>query len=107
MTEGQFKLTPDMIETEYYRIRTVMGKLTTSKLPFLNSDEINEFNIIGYTGKNSKDEKISQQDYLNSLGKGVINMLITQFDTGDFIEEYIIVRINVNELFSEEWEIRK
>jgi hypothetical protein len=74
-------------------IKTCMGQLTSNSLPFLSEKEIEEFNTVGYTGKNSKGEKSSYEDYLNSLGKGEFAVTMTKFDDGSFHEEFTIVQV--------------
>jgi len=69
----------------------VRGVVT--KLPFLDSREIEEFNKIGYTGKNSNGESDTYTHYLNSLGKGEFVVECTMFASGDFCEKFTIVRV--------------
>lgn len=78
-----------------YRIQTCMGQLTRfgQQLGFLTDKELLEFNTIGYTGKNSKGEKIYRGDYLNSLGKGQFRIDQIKFDSGDFTEEFNVIRV--------------
>lgn len=78
---------------EVYHIETCQGQLCLSELPFLNSDEIDEFNKIGYTGKNSKGEKETYEHYLNSIEKGEFVVDQTMFDSGDFREKFTIARV--------------
>ena len=82
------------IKLETYHIQTVSGELSSfgDKLPFLTELELNEFNKIGYTGKNSQGEKTSQVEYLESLGKGTFSMRQTKFNNGDFVEKFMVSR---------------
>jgi hypothetical protein len=96
MSKGT-SITPQI---EEYTIFTCMGKLSNygyfkSKLSFLNEEQEKEFNNIGYTGKNSKGEEISRQQYLNSLGLGTFKVKQTKFDHGDFCEEFLIIRVTI------------
>ena len=78
---------------ETYRINTGMGIVHERyTLPFLSDDEFEEFNNIGYTGKNLKGVRVSRTDFLNSLGKGKFSISQTKFDNGDFSESFIIQR---------------
>jgi hypothetical protein len=69
-----------------------MGK--HGQLPFLNDAELEEFNSIGYSGKTTKGEKISLEDYLNSLNKGEFQVTQTKFGDDDWIDNYTIVWID-------------
>jgi len=82
-----------MSQIEVYHIETCQGQLYFSKLPFLDSREIEEFNKIGYTGKNSNGESDTYTHYLNSLNKGEFVVECTLFDSGDFCEKFTIVRV--------------
>jgi hypothetical protein len=73
-------------------IETCMGKMR-DKLPFLTQKQQDEFNTIGYTGKNSAGEKITRVHYLNSLKKGTFDMTLTKSDNGDFCEEFMLTRV--------------
>ena len=78
----------------FNRVKTCMSRLTSNSLPFLSKEEIEEFNIVGYTGKDSKGEKSSYEKYLNSLGKGKFAVDQLKFDTdGSFNEEFTIVQV--------------
>jgi hypothetical protein len=70
-----------------------MGKLTSNNLPFLSKEEIEEFNTVGYSGKNSKGEKSSYEEYLNSIGKGEFAVSMTKFDDVSFHEEFTVVQV--------------
>ena len=78
---------------EIYHITTSQGRLYFSELPFLSPDEVDEFNKIGHTGKNSKGEKDYFDNFLNGLGKGEFRIDQTKFDHGDFSEKFTIVRV--------------
>lgn len=80
-----------MINT--FQITTYMGKYF-GKLPFLSETELEEFNNIGYTGKNNKGKKITRKNYLNSLNKGEFEVTQTKFDNGSFEECFIIVWVH-------------
>lgn len=76
-----------------YDIRTSLGKIDNElELDFLNENQINELNSIGYSGKNTKGEKISRIEYLNSLNKGEFTIKQLEFDNGTFRERYLITR---------------
>jgi hypothetical protein len=80
---------------EIFRVKTCMGKVYTSfdhPLYFLTEEEKKELDTIGYTGRNSINERISREDYLNSIGKGSITVMQIKWDNGDFTEEFIISR---------------
>ena len=56
-----------------HTIKTCMGKIThfsPSNLSFLTIEQRDEFNKIGYTGKDSNGNKNNYQNYLNSLDLG-------------------------------------
>jgi hypothetical protein len=80
-----------------YNIQTCMGEVTSRKdqLNFLSNEEQKEFDLIGYTGKNSQGLKIGRVEYLNSLrpDKEQFKIIQTKFDSGDFIEEFILTRV--------------
>jgi hypothetical protein len=60
-------------------------------LPFLSDTELEEFNSICYSGKNTKGIKMGREEYLNTLGKGVFDVTQTKFDNGNFSEGFTIV----------------
>lgn len=74
-----------------------MGQLTANqdKLDFLTKEEQAEFNLIGYTGKNSNGVKMGRVEYLNSLRPKQERFQICQvgYDRGDFIEEFVLTRV--------------
>ena len=79
-----------------YTVRTVKGKLKNPDrqlTSFLSKDEIDEFNLIGYTGHNSSNERTNVEDYLNSLGKGLFNVNKLEYGKGDFTETLSITRV--------------
>lgn len=82
------------MSTEIYHITTSMGSIRDNDLPFLNAIELNEFNIIGYTGRTSNDEKTNYEDYLNTLDRGNFKVVCTKSDNGDFSENYIVIQVN-------------
>lgn len=87
------KLLTPMIYNELYsyKITTGMGRVGSHKdLPFLTKDQVDEFNDIGYTGRNKKGIKTNYQEYLNSLNIGTFSVTRTRADSGDFIEEFLI-----------------
>jgi hypothetical protein len=76
------------------KITTGMGKcFERNKLSFLTDSEFDEFNVIGYTRKNSNGKPMGRQEYLNSLGKGEFTVTQTRRDNGDFSEEFRIDRL--------------
>jgi len=76
-----------------YIVNTGCGQVhDPSELPFLNEKEFKEFNLIGYTGKDSAGNKTNWEKYLDSLGKGTFNVTQTRWDNGDFSEEFVISR---------------
>ena len=60
----------------------------------LTAQQREEFNVIGYTGRNSAGVKTDKVQYLNSLGYGTFTftLTMTKFDTCDFCEEYTVTR---------------
>ena len=84
-----------MIKVTSYHIQTCMGKLTPfgDKLPFLKESELEEFNLIGSSGKSSSGEKTNWMEYLSSIRpKDGFSIVQTKFDNGDFTEKYIITK---------------
>jgi hypothetical protein len=79
-----------MIET--HDVTTHMG-CAWDHLPCLTKDEQEEFDLIGYTGKNNAGEKTNFQTFLNSLGKGEFQVKQTKWDDGSFEERFTIVRV--------------
>jgi len=75
------------------KITTCMGKATWGDLPFLTNERFDEFNVIGYTGKNSKGEKTSKSSYLRSVDEKTLSLRQTKGDNGNFSEEFILTRI--------------
>ena len=76
-----------------YHINTGMGKVfNRSYLPFLTDSEFEEFNNVGYTGRNNSGEKVNYEIFLNSLNKGVFTVKQTKFDSGDFSESFLIIK---------------
>ena len=75
-----------------YHIDTCMGKCH-GPMGFLTPGQKEEFNIIGYTGKNSQGMRTAYVDYLNSQGIGVFKINQTQFDHGDWWESFIIIHV--------------
>ncbi len=83
---------------ENYTIYTGMGKChEPQKLPFLSFTEFLQFEEIGYSGK-FEGNKISREQYLNSLGKGIFTVEQTMFDNGDSQETFHITRVVMPEL---------
>lgn len=78
-----------------FDIETCMGQITSfgEQLNFLTEAEINEFNTIGYTGKNLAGVESSYSEFLNSLNKGEFSVKQTKFDGGNFMERFFIVRV--------------
>lgn len=80
-----------------YKIQTSMGKVTPFKqtLDFLNPEQRDEFDTIGYTGKNSNGVKMGRVEYLNSLNPKTeqFEMEQTKYDNGNFLEEFIVIRV--------------
>lgn len=82
------------MKIETHNITTCMGKVHSYfDLPFLNEKEFDEFNNIGYSGKNLNGDKISRSEYLNSLNKGTFKVQQTKSDNGDFTEKFTIIRV--------------
>lgn len=90
---GQIRKGIDSNDIQTYNISTSKGKLTHD-LPFLNDVEVKELNIIGYSGKDSNGNKVSREEYLNDLNKGIFSVVQTKRDNGDFVEEFLIIRVN-------------
>lgn len=80
------------IKIENYSIKTGMGTLIGSTLPFLSKEELKEFDKIGYTGKNNAGKHVTYSEFLNSLDKGEFQVNQTRFGSDDYIEKYIITR---------------
>lgn len=82
------------IETDTRTIKTCMGIMrnNSDKLTYLTKEQQEEFDNIGYTGKNNKGKRVSREDYLNSLKIGKFTVQQTVFDNGSFSEEFIITR---------------
>lgn len=80
---------------QIHNIVTNSGSLSPhyDNLNFLTDEERKEFNLIGYSNKNSKGEETDFSEYLNSLNKGEFKVAKTKFDNGDFTEKYTIVRV--------------
>lgn len=78
-----------------YNIQTSLGQLTPwkDKLDFLSESQIEEFNKIGYTGKNSAGQECSYQEYLNTLQEGQFEVRTTKINRFDFSEELMIIRV--------------
>jgi len=78
---------------EKYNINTSMGKVFEhSSLPFLSDSEFEEFNTIGYTGKNNSGKKMNYGEFLNTLNKGEFTVIQTKSDNGDFSERFSIIK---------------
>jgi hypothetical protein len=76
-----------------YYINTSMGKVFDhSSLPFLSDSEFEEFNIIGYTGKDNSGKRMNYESFLNTLNKGIFFVKLTKHDNGDFSESFLIIR---------------
>lgn len=74
-------------------IRTCMGKVINKvSLSFLSKEELEDLDLIGYTGRDSSGKKISRKKYLNSLGKGEFEIVQSNHDTGGFCESFTLVR---------------
>ncbi len=81
---------------ETFIVKTSLGSVNTffgHPLNFLTNEEKENFDTIGYSGK-LNGENISRSEYLNSLGKGQFSVKQTSWDSGDFREEFVIVRVN-------------
>ena len=79
-----------------FKIETCMGKVMkyfTHPLPFLSEEEKKEFDLIGYSGENSKGEKTNRMAYLNSLNLGEFAISQIKWDDGDFCEEFLIIQV--------------
>ena len=77
---------------EYY-INTHMGKVFDhSSLPFLTDSEFEEFNIVGYTGKDNFGKRMNYESFLNTLNKGIFTVNLIKRDNGDFSESFLIIR---------------
>jgi len=82
-----------MIKT--YTITTHLGRYD-GHLPFLNNQEMNEFNNINYSGKMLNGKKTSIIDFLNNLDKGEFLIEQLKFDNGDFTEKLLIIHVPKN-----------
>ncbi len=88
------------IKIETYQITTASGSVCRggmgagfNPLPFLSESEAEEFDHIGYTGKNAKNEEMGCVEFLNSLDKGAFSMCQIKWDNGDFTEKFIVIRV--------------
>lgn len=83
------------MKIQHYTIKTVCGELSSQgdKLDFLTEKQTNEFNLIGYSGKDSKGNQITRTEYLNKLRKGTFTVEQIKFDNGDFSEKFRITRV--------------
>lgn len=80
-----------------YRITTCMGKVfDNNELPFLTTEEFQQFNQIGYSGKDLAGNKMTRTDYLNSLNKGTFSVELTKWDNGDFSEDFTIIKVDLS-----------
>lgn len=74
-------------------IHTCMGRMIDrTALPYLSEEEKDEFDLIGYSGRDSSGKKVTRKKYLNSLQKGEFDVTQTRYDRGDFCESFVIVR---------------
>lgn len=81
-----------------YHIETSMGRAVyhheVAKLAsFLSPAEIEEFNLIGYTGKNSAGKASTYEKYLNTLNKGKFKVETLAWDGGEYTAKYNIIRV--------------
>jgi len=82
---------------ENFRISTSLGHVNGKTLDFLSEEELNEFNRIGHSGKNSQGVKMGRVEYLNSLRPKEEQFQLTKikWDNGDFQEEFILTRVTI------------
>jgi hypothetical protein len=77
-----------------------MGELAGgTTLPFLTSEQVKEFNLIGYSGKDSSGSRMSQLQYLNTInpGREIFEMeCINRASFADFCQEFIVTRVVIN-----------
>ena len=77
-------------------LTTSMGKVNDPfPLDFLTTEQREEFDTIGYTGKNSNGVKMGWVEYLNSLNPKQEKFAMHQikWDNGNFQEKFILVRV--------------
>lgn len=68
------------------------GTVRKQFLEFLTPHEFEEFDNIGYTGKDSKGKYTTQENYLNNLDKGMFQLTTIRQDGGDFSATYELTR---------------
>jgi hypothetical protein len=93
------KIIQGNMEIINYDIRTSSGELTSfgDQLSFLTQEETSEFNNIGYSGKNLAGQKITREEFLNSIRPHEkFKVKQTKFDNGDFNEAFTITRVVMN-----------
>lgn len=84
-------------------MKTLSGRVVREKvkskeihpLSFLSEDEQMEVDSIGYRGELSNGSPCTLKDYLNSLGRGVFEVIRTKMDDGTFYEEFLVIRATV------------
>jgi len=76
-----------------HTVSTAVGKTSHDQVPFLNVNELKEFNSIGYSGRLLNGNKANWSDFLNTLGRGMFSVKQTKFDNGNMEEEYIITQV--------------
>lgn len=79
---------------QQYKITTAMGRVShgSDTLDFLSEEEKEEFDTIGYSGKDNKGQPCLRQEYLNRLNKGEFIVKQIKSDNGDFCEAFEIAR---------------
>ena len=80
-----------------FKIRTGMGNLTLDSekilLNHLTKDELAEVDSIGYRRKKLDGTKISIEDYLNSLNKGIWKVVLEGHDGSEFTDVYSYILV--------------
>ncbi len=85
------------MKIETYRIKTVMGKISSSgdQLDFLDREELKEFDSIGYSGKLTDGTEMTRSIYLSKVRPSEsFKIDLIYPDTGDFCEEFLITRVS-------------
>lgn len=80
-----------------YRVSLCMGKCSTRErdsLSCLSDSEFEEFNHIGYTGKDLNGKRTSHENFLNTLNKGQFEVETLSNDNSEFTAELLIIRVH-------------
>ncbi len=70
---------PNMAIIHKYRYQTIINKIAKD-IPFLTPKEQEMFNFIGVAGRFPNGENVTQEKYLNTLGKGKFKIQVLDSD---------------------------